>query len=80
MTDEYPHFDIRPLTPERWPDLELLFGPRGACGGCWCMTPRLTRAEYQNQKGEGNHAAFKELVSSGEARGILAYHDEVPVG
>ena len=27
----------RELTPALWPDLERLFGPRGAVGGCWCM-------------------------------------------
>src|SRR3984893_15308533 len=23
-----------PLTPDRWDDFEVLFGPRGACAGC----------------------------------------------
>ena len=27
-------FEIQPLTPDRWDDLETLFGPRGADGGC----------------------------------------------
>ena len=38
---------VYPLTPGRWQDLVALFGERGACGGCWCMTPRLTRSEYE---------------------------------
>ena len=29
--------DFRPLTPDRWKDLEALFGKHGATGGCWCM-------------------------------------------
>ena len=56
-----PSIDLsfHPLTPERWPDLERLFGVRGACGGCWCMWWRLPRATYNEQKGEGNREAFR---------------------
>jgi hypothetical protein len=28
---------FKELTPDRWSDVEALFGTRGACGGCWCM-------------------------------------------
>ena len=52
------------LTPERWPDLEKLFGERGACGGCWCMTWRLRRADFEQNKGAGNKRAFQTLVES----------------
>jgi GNAT superfamily N-acetyltransferase len=69
-----------PLTPERWPDLEALFGPRGAVGGCWCMHWRLRRAEYDRQKGVGNRAAFKAIVEAGPAPGLLAYQANRPVG
>ena len=69
-----------PLTPARWPDLENLFGPRGACGGCWCMTWRLTRSDYARLKGEANRRAMKGLVDSGHVPGILAYHQGVPIG
>ena len=36
--------EVYPLTPERWADLEELFGENGACGGCWCMWWRLKRS------------------------------------
>lgn len=65
---------VHPLTPERWLDFETLFGPRGACGGCWCMWYRLKRSDFEKQKGEGNRLAMKELVHSGEIPGILTYH------
>ena len=71
---------FKPLTPARWSDLETLFGSRGACGGCWCMTPRLTRSEYERQKGEGNRQALRAIVAGGTVPGILAYHDDAPVG
>ena len=68
-----------PVTPDRWTDLETLFGPRGAIGGCWCMWWRLSRAEYERQKGEGNKQAMHSIVASGEVPGLLAYAGEKPV-
>lgn len=74
------NFEYHSLTPDRWSDLEELFGARGACGGCWCMFWRLKRSEFETQKGDKNKAAFKAVVSSGEAPGILAYADGKPIG
>ena len=68
-----------PLTPARWKDFETLFGESGACGGCWCMWPRLRRADFQKQKGPGNKKAMKRLVESGPPPGLLAYADGRPV-
>ncbi|HEY8492154.1 MAG TPA: GNAT family N-acetyltransferase [Dehalococcoidia bacterium] len=75
-----PPLEFRPVTPERWPDLEALFGPKGAYGGCWCMWFRLTRREFRAQQGEGNRRALKGLVDAGEVPGILAYAGGQPVG
>jgi GNAT superfamily N-acetyltransferase len=72
--------EYQPVTPQRWADLEALFGPRGACAGCWCMYWRLRRTEYELLKGAGNRAALKEIVDSGEPPGLLAYHQGQPVG
>jgi GNAT superfamily N-acetyltransferase len=69
----------RPLTPERWPDLVRLFGPRGACGGCWCMHWRLKRSDYERRKGNGNRRALKGIVDAGQAPGLLAYSGVEPV-
>jgi GNAT superfamily N-acetyltransferase len=73
-------FSFHPLTPDRWADLERLFGPRGACAGCWCMWWRLNRAQWNRGKGEGNRKAFRRLVRSGAEPGVLAYADGKPVG
>lgn len=73
-------FRVEALVPELWGDLETLFGPRGACGGCWCMTPRLTHSEYERMKGEANRQALKRLVDSGRIVGVLGYLGEEPVG
>jgi GNAT superfamily N-acetyltransferase len=72
--------EFQPLTPERWPDLETLFGEHGAYGGCWCMWWRITRSQFSKQQGEGNRQALQALVASGEVPGLLAYAQGEPVG
>ncbi|MBN2185015.1 MAG: GNAT family N-acetyltransferase [Candidatus Krumholzibacteriota bacterium] len=69
-----------PLTARRWDDFEALFGERGACGGCWCMLWRLSRKEFESQKGEANRLAMKNVVESGEVPGILAFDGTKAVG
>ncbi len=71
---------IAPLTIDRWSDFERLFGPRGACGGCWCMYWRQSRRQFAEQHGEGNRLAMKKLVEAGVNPGLMAYEDGVPVG
>lgn len=68
------------LEPDRWPDLVRLFGSRGACGGCWCMWWRRTSAEFEACKGEANRRAFRDIVMSGKAPGVLAIVDGEPAG
>ena len=68
-----------PLSPDRWPDFETLFGERGACGGCWCMLWRLKRSEFERQKGEQNRQAMKSIIDSGQTPGILGYIDQKAV-
>ncbi|MBF0407578.1 MAG: GNAT family N-acetyltransferase [Candidatus Riflebacteria bacterium] len=71
----------RELSPEVWLDLEKLFGAKGACGGCWCMSWRIQKGvKWDEFKGEKAREAQKELVLKGESKGILAYHDSEPVG
>jgi len=69
-----------PLTPERWSDFEVLFGTRGAYGGCWCMWFRQTAKEYDQARGEDNRAAMCSLVERGEVPGVIGYVDGVPAG
>ena len=71
--------EFHPLIPKRWPDFETLFGEKGACGGCWCMLWRLSRKEFEAQKGEGNRRAMQRIVKSGEKPGLLAYSGKQPV-
>jgi len=70
---------FHPPAADRWPDLEALFGPRGACGGCWCMWWRLPRSVYERQKGPPNKDALRALVAAGDPPGLLAYADGAPI-
>jgi GNAT superfamily N-acetyltransferase len=72
---------VRDLTPELWPALVTLFGPRGACGGCWCMYWRLEKGErWEDLKGAPAKRRLKRLVAAGKARGAIAFAGQEPVG
>jgi GNAT superfamily N-acetyltransferase len=71
---------FHPLTQQNWSDLEVLFGPRGASGGCWCMWWKLRRSDYEKKKGAGNKRAFRQIVASGAPTGALAYLGGQTVG
>lgn len=73
------HLQFSPVTKKRWTDFETLFGERGACGGCWCMLWRLTRKEFENQKGAGNRMAMQAIIEAGKIPGILAFAQNEPV-
>jgi GNAT superfamily N-acetyltransferase len=72
--------DILPLTVERWPLLEDLFGLKGAHGGCWCMYFRQSGPEWKSRTNEGNKSAFRERVQVGPPPGLIAIDDGKPVG
>ena len=72
--------EIHPLTMDRWSDLETLFGPHGADGGCWCMYWRLARKQFLAGSGDPNRQMFKKIVETGKPVGLLAYSKGKPVG
>ncbi len=75
-----PALDVRPVRPDRWADLERLFGPSGAYGGCWCMFPRVTGREHAANGNAGNRAAMRAIVEAGRVPGLLGYRGDAPVG
>ncbi|MFC5568694.1 GNAT family N-acetyltransferase [Lysobacter yangpyeongensis] len=72
----------RPLRRDDWPVVESLFGANGACGGCWCMWWRVPMGgkTWEAAKGAPNRDAFRALVESGAASGVLAFDRDIPVG
>jgi ribosomal protein S18 acetylase RimI-like enzyme len=72
---------IVPVTPDRWRDLEQLFGPeRGANSGCWCMWWRLTREAWRQMPKAERKARFRRVVTKGPPVGLLALRGDEPVG
>ena len=70
---------VLPLTPDLWPALEDLFGPKGACSGCWCMYWRIG-AEYRNRAAFRNKDDFRGIVANGPPPGLLAFAGDLAVG
>jgi ribosomal protein S18 acetylase RimI-like enzyme len=71
---------VQPVTPDRWRDLERLFGPSGAYSGCWCMYLRVPSKQFDENGNAGNRALLRTLVRSGAEPGLLAYDGDEPVG
>lgn len=69
-----------PVTPDRWDDLETLFGPKGAGGGCWCQLLRQRRRDWEAGKGAVNRERLRAAVEAGPPPGVLAYDGGAPVG
>ncbi len=69
-----------PAGPNRWNDLETLFGERGACGSCWCMAWRRTKRDFDAGKDGGNKRALKTLTTRPRPPGVLLFRNEEAVG
>jgi hypothetical protein len=69
-----------PLTPDHLPAFQTLFGPSGACYGCWCthftLRPKARQLMTPDERGE---VMFDE-VRHGPPPGLLALRDERAIG
>jgi GNAT superfamily N-acetyltransferase len=75
-----PEVVVRPVGAQDWKLVERLFGERGACGGCWCMSARLPRAKFEAGKGEKNRRALRRLLQADQAHAVMAFARDEPVG
>lgn len=67
---------FEPLSTANWPKFVQLFGEKGACGNCWCMYYRLTKADWTEGKHEdGNKEAMHELVRANKPTGMLGFYE-----
>ena len=73
-------WEYHPLMPDRWADFEQLFGPNGACAGCWCAWFLMNNKEFNTSHKEGHKELMRTLVHSGVEPGIIAYADGIPAG
>lgn len=67
---------IEPLTPNLWPQFERLFGPQGACYGCWCTAFRLKYSLRQTLSGEEKKAVMQRRVEAGPPPGLLGFEGD----
>ncbi|HEX2994129.1 MAG TPA: GNAT family N-acetyltransferase [Anaerolineales bacterium] len=75
MTTE---LSFKPIKRNLWTDFEELFGPNGACAGCWCMFWKLRGKAFEEARGYETRQMHKSIVDSGVVTGLLAYlHGEV---
>ena len=72
--------EILPLTADRWPLLEDLFGRNGAHGGCWCMYFRRPHAEWKSSTNKDNKQQFQRRTLAGPPPGLIAVADGKAVG
>lgn len=81
-----PRIVVRPLTPERWPDLEAIFQARGCsiARGCWCMYYRRSGKPPAPAPGETQSACSRRELQRLAARepppGLIGYRGTMPVG
>lgn len=72
--------EIKPVTRQRWADMERLFGPNRVTAGCWCMWWRQRSSEFAEKHNESKRRAMRRIVSANRVPGVLAYVDGEPVG
>jgi GNAT superfamily N-acetyltransferase len=69
----------RPLTAERFPDMEVVFGERGVARQCFCMYWRRPDGGYGDDR--DNKDRFADRVATGRPPGLIGYLDAGdPVG
>ena len=76
-----PVLTIRAISPGDWPSIVKLFGDKGACGGCWCMSWRVPThgKQWEECKGAKNRRALRTLVQRGEVHAVMAFAGDEPV-
>ena len=72
--------EIVPLTAERWPDVEQLFGQGGDPKTCWCVYWRLRGKDWSLSSRDRNRDHLRAIVDDGPPPGLLAYRDGTAVG
>jgi len=85
VTEGAPRVTTHPLTPERWPDLEAVFGAKGCsmARGCWCMYYRES-GQVEPPAGvkgsEDRRRRLRALVDANARPGLVGYRDGAPIG
>jgi ribosomal protein S18 acetylase RimI-like enzyme len=71
---------VMPVTVDRWPDVEKVFGTRGDPSRCWCQWFFAGAQVGPQELAPANKEALRGQVEAGPPPGLLAYLGSVPVG
>jgi GNAT superfamily N-acetyltransferase len=71
--------ECHPLTPDRFRDLETVFGERGVARRCFCMHWRRPDGGYQDDITD-NRDRYFEVVAGGPPPGLIGYVGGEPLG
>ena len=71
---------VIPVTVDRWPDLEKVFGTRGDPSRCWCQWFFAGAQVGPKELAAANKDALRGQVAAGPPPGLLAYLGRAPVG
>lgn len=75
------YVDVRPVTPDRFPDLAAVLEPRKTKGTCWCLAWRISDKEFRSRSADERGEYMKSVVEGAEhAPGVIAYVDGQPAG
>lgn len=80
MSTSAPEVTVCPATPERWPDVELVFGDCADARRCWCAYWYLPNRDFKAGWGDGNRPVLRDRVLGGAEPGVVAYVGETPAG
>src|SRR5699024_2752284 len=67
-------------TPERWPDVEAVFGDCAGARRCWCAYWYLPNRAFKAGWGDDNRHVLRDRVLGGAEPGVVAYVGETPAG
>lgn len=71
---------IHALTPDRIPDFVTLFGPEGACYGCWCTSFLLRPKTRETMSNDERREVMLDRIRRGPPPGLLLYDGATPAG
>jgi GNAT superfamily N-acetyltransferase len=71
---------VVPAAPDRWADLEALFGTKGDPARCWCQWFYAGAEVAGGAVAAANREALRAQVQQEQQPGVLAYRDGEPVG
>lgn len=84
MLDPMDELDVRPLTPDRLPDLAALFGEGGDPKWCWCSFYRVRSVDFRTATPATNREVLEQAAvataEAGRAPGLVAYRNDEAIG